>query len=115
LGGDSDVATQVLGLQVRAKLLARRGDHASALSLAEEADHLARATEAPVEQGDAALTLAEVLHLAGNRARAEQETQRAIKHYERKGATACVARAHDLAATWRQSIRPGHTGGTAGT
>lgn len=100
LGGKGDVFTHLLGLQVRAKLLARRGDHGDALRLAREADHLASSTEAPLQKGDAALALAEVLHLAGNVAGAAAETRRAIEHYERKGATACVASARRLAATW---------------
>jgi tetratricopeptide (TPR) repeat protein len=42
LGGSGDVVTQQFGLQVRSKVLARRGDHSAALSLAEEADSLAK-------------------------------------------------------------------------
>jgi hypothetical protein len=95
-------------------VLARRGYHREALKLAEQADHLAKASDAPLLHGDAALNLAEVLHLAGNEAGAEQETQRAIEHYAQKGATACVRRAQRLAATWTQSTGPRDTGATAG-
>ena len=52
---------------------------------------------------DAALALAEVSHLAGNVTAAEAETQRAIEHYEGKGAAAYVAYARRLAATWGTS------------
>jgi class 3 adenylate cyclase/tetratricopeptide (TPR) repeat protein len=100
LGGKEDVYTLLIGLEVRAKLLARRGDHIGARSLAEEADRLAAPTEAPLSQGDAALALAEVLYLAGDLAGGALETQRAIAHYERKGATACVANAQRLALIW---------------
>jgi len=100
LGGKEDVYTLLIGLGVRAKLLARRGDLTGALALAREADHLAVPTEAPLSQGDAALALAEVLYLAGDLASGALETQRAIAHYERKGATACVANARRLAAVY---------------
>jgi len=100
LGGAEDVVTQLLALQIRAKLSARRGDHSTALSLAEHADELAGATQAPLMKGDAALALAEVLHLAGRVGPADAETRRAIEHYQGKGAAACVAYARRLAATW---------------
>jgi len=61
LGGKEDVYTLLIGLEVRAKILARRGDHTGARSFAEEADRLAAPTEAPLSQGDAALALAEEL------------------------------------------------------
>jgi len=96
VGDPDDTATQMLALQVRAKVLARRGEHDAALALAQEADALAGATDAPTFQGDAVLALAEVLLLAGDQVRAEKEVRRAIECYERKGATACVARARML-------------------
>jgi class 3 adenylate cyclase/tetratricopeptide (TPR) repeat protein len=100
LGGADDVFTQLLALEVRAKLSARRGDHSTALSLARQADELAGATQAPLLKGDAALALAEVSHLAGDVTAAAAETQRAIEHYKGKGAAAYVAYAQRLAATW---------------
>jgi class 3 adenylate cyclase/tetratricopeptide (TPR) repeat protein len=100
LGGAGDVVTQLLALEVRGKLSARRGDHSTALNLVQQADELVGATQAPLLKGDAALALAEVLHLAGSVARAEEETQRAIDHYQGKGAAAWVAYARRLAATW---------------
>ncbi len=105
LGGSGDVVTQQSGFQVRSKVLARRGDHSTALSLAEQANDLALAMDAPLQQGDAALNLAEVLYLAGNEAQAEAETQRAIEHYESKGATAYATRARRLAASWHGAER----------
>jgi tetratricopeptide (TPR) repeat protein len=95
LGGSQDVLTQVMGLEMRSKLLA--------LSLAEQAYNAAAATDTTLVQGDAAFNLAEVLNLAGNHTRAAQEVQRAVAYYELKGATACVTRARTVAATWRPS------------
>jgi class 3 adenylate cyclase/tetratricopeptide (TPR) repeat protein len=103
LGGTGDVYTQLLALEVRSKLSARGGDHSTAQSLAQQADQLAGGTQGPLLKGDAALALAEVLHLAGSVARAEWETRRAIEHYQGKGAVACVAHARRLAATWGAS------------
>ncbi|MEA2637016.1 MAG: hypothetical protein QOE18_73, partial [Chloroflexota bacterium] len=99
-GGAGDVSTQLLALQVRAKVSARRGDHPTALSLAQEAIRLAATTQAPLLAGDAVLVLAEVLHLAGSVALADEEVERAIEHYRGKGAVASVGEARRLAATW---------------
>jgi tetratricopeptide (TPR) repeat protein len=99
-GGADDVLTQSMGLQLRAKLLARRGDSGAALILAEQADEMARSTQAPVVQGDAALTIAEILFLAGTPADSDVALQHAIDCYEGKGATACVAHARRLRAAW---------------
>jgi hypothetical protein len=99
-GGTGDVLTQSMGLQLRAKLLARRGESNAALSLARQADELARSTQSPVVQGDAAMSMAEVLHLAGEPVESEAEFLRAVDCYERKGATAFVTHARRLVATW---------------
>jgi tetratricopeptide (TPR) repeat protein len=106
LGGNDDLATQVAGLGIRARLLARKGEASAALALAEQADSLARTTDSPWPQGDAALSLAEVMYLTGDRTRATQTTQRAIECYQRNGATARVARAQRLAATWTPGGSP---------
>jgi class 3 adenylate cyclase/tetratricopeptide (TPR) repeat protein len=100
LGSSHDLTTQVIGLGVRSKLLAHQGDITAAASLAKQADELAGATDALEYQGDAALNLAEVRHLAGDQAGAQEATARAIGCYRRKGATARVARAQRLAAEW---------------
>ena len=102
-GGIGDVLTQSMGLQLRAKLLARRGDSDAALSLAERADELARSTQAPVVQGDAALTMAEVLHVARREADSEAAFQRAIASYEQKGTVASALRARELVAAWTEA------------
>jgi tetratricopeptide (TPR) repeat protein len=100
LGSNDDWATQVTGLRVRAKLFARKGEASAALALAQQADSLARTTDSPMGQGDAALSLAEVMYLTGDRIKATQTAQRAIKCYQRNGAPAHVARAQRLTATW---------------
>lgn len=106
LGGRDDLLTQVMGRGVRSRLLAREGQASAALVLAEEADSLARTSDSPWIQGDAALDLAEVLHLAGDRVRAAEMTQRAIECYQRNGATARVARAQRLTAAWTSGSSP---------
>jgi len=96
----------VSSLGVRARVLARKGEASAALALAEQADGLARTSDAPLDEGDAALFLAEVMHLTGDRAGATEMTQRAIEAYQRNGSTARVARAHRLAAAWTSGSPP---------
>ena len=93
LGASDDVATQMLARQVLAKLAARHGDHARAETLAGEAVALGETTQYPIAQADAHMDLAEVLAIAGQTDRATTELERAAALYERKGATACLARA----------------------
>jgi ATP/maltotriose-dependent transcriptional regulator MalT len=100
-----DLATQVFGLGVQAKVLARRGEISAALTLAEQLDRLARTSEDPRNPGDTALYLAEIMYLSGNLTRAEEMTQRAIDLYESKGAIAFAMRARRLAAQWASACR----------
>jgi tetratricopeptide (TPR) repeat protein len=106
LGSRDDLLTQIMALGVRSRLLARKGQASTALALAEEADHLARTSDSPWMQGDAALDLAEVMYLTGDRTRAVELTQHAIKCYQRNGATARVARAQRLTAAWTSGNSP---------
>ena len=106
LGGRDDLATQVMGLGVRSRLLAREGEASAARALAEEAHSLATTTDSPWLQGDAALNLTEVMYLTGDRARAAELTRRAIDCYQRNGATASVARAQRLTAAWASGSSP---------
>src|SRR5262249_17246958 len=103
LGGRDDLVTQVKGLGVRSRLLARKGQASAALTLAEEAYSLARTSDSPWMQGHAALALADALHLTGDRVRAAGMTQRAIDCYQSNGAVARAARARRLAAKWAGS------------
>jgi len=106
LGSSDDLATQVIGLSVRSRLLARKGEASAAFALAEDTASLARTTDSPWLQGDAALSLAEVMYLAGDRMQATVITQRAIECYQRNGSTARVARAQRLAAAWTSGSSP---------
>jgi ATP/maltotriose-dependent transcriptional regulator MalT len=99
-GGTADVLTLSIGLQVRAKVLAQRGESSASIAMAQRADQLTRSMQSPMQEGDAALALAEVLHLAGKGVESQAETRRAIECFERKGASACVDRARRIAATW---------------
>jgi tetratricopeptide (TPR) repeat protein len=109
LGSTDDVVTQVYGLSVQSRLLARKGDASTALVLARKADSLARNSDSLRAQGDAALSLADVMYLTGNPSGAEKAVRRASDCYRRKGATAYVARAQRLAAAWT-SGHPAVTG-----
>ena len=106
LGGRDDLLTQVMGLGVRSRILARKGQASAALALAEEGDSLAGTSDSPWIQGDAALDLAEVMYRTGDRVRAPGMTQRAIECYQRNGATARVARAQRLTANWTSGSSP---------
>jgi class 3 adenylate cyclase len=106
LGSSGDLATQVGGLGMQARLLARQGKASAALALAEQADRIARASQDPRYPGDSALYLAEIMYLSGDRTRAEQMTQRAIDLYESKGAPAFAARARRLTAQWASGASP---------
>ena len=105
----NDLATQVFGLGVQAKVLAHRGEISAALTLAEQVDRLARTSEDPRNPGDTALYLAEIMYLSGNPTRAEEMTQRAIDLYESKGAIAFAMRARRLAAQWASGTSPAST------
>ena len=70
--------------QVRAKVLARRGEHAEAERLAREAIDINHATDMPNAQADAYGDLAEVLTLRGSPEAAAQALEQALKRYERK-------------------------------
>jgi tetratricopeptide (TPR) repeat protein len=106
LGSSDDLATQVFGLGVQSRLLARKGEASAALTLAEQADRLARTSEDPRNPGDTALYLAEIMYLTGNPTGAEEQAQRAIDLYESKGATAFAARARRLTAQWASGSSP---------
>jgi tetratricopeptide (TPR) repeat protein len=100
LGSSDDLATQFLGRSVRSRLSARNGDLSAALALAEQVDSLAATSDDPRDPADAALSRAEITYLAGDRGQASELIGQAIEHYQRKGATAYVARARRLAAQW---------------
>jgi class 3 adenylate cyclase/tetratricopeptide (TPR) repeat protein len=92
LGGSEDVITQILARQVRAKVLARRGQHAEGEKVAREALALADATDGLILQGDSLRDLAEVLELAGRSDETTMALREALERYERKGALAPAER-----------------------
>jgi tetratricopeptide (TPR) repeat protein len=84
LGASDDVLTQILWRQVKAKLLARRGDHGSAQRLAREAVALGNGTDLLNYVADAYSDLGEVLELGGRTDEAAIALAEALARYERK-------------------------------
>jgi len=80
-----DVAAQVAWRGTRAKVLARRGQHAEAESIAREAVTLAEATDATSIRADALMDLAEVLSLDDRPDEAGPIVNQATDLYEAKG------------------------------
>jgi class 3 adenylate cyclase/tetratricopeptide (TPR) repeat protein len=93
LGASDDALTQMLWRQVRAKVHARRGEHAEAERLACEAVAIGEETDLLNPQGDTHADLAEVLLLAGKRDEAAVVLEQAIARYERKGNRVSAQRA----------------------
>ena len=85
----------MLWRQVRAKVLARRGEHAEAERLAREAVAICEETDMLDAQGDAYADLAEVLLLAGRADEAAAALEQALERYERKGNVVMAARTRD--------------------
>jgi tetratricopeptide (TPR) repeat protein len=85
LGSSDDAITQMLWRQVRAKVHARRGEHAEAGRLAREAVAVSAETDMLDAQGDAYADLAEVLSLADRPTEAAAALEQALARYERKG------------------------------
>jgi len=93
LGASDDASTQMLWRQVRAKVLARRGESAEAERLAREAVAIGEQTQMLDAQGDTYADLAEVLSLAGRPKEATEALERALARYERKGNVVMAQRA----------------------
>jgi class 3 adenylate cyclase/tetratricopeptide (TPR) repeat protein len=77
-------SAQLVERQVRAKLLARRGEHAEAERLVRAAVTVSDGTEMLDAQGDAHADLAEVLLLGGKVDEAAASLRNALERYERK-------------------------------
>ena len=92
LGGD-DLKAAIAWRGVRARALARRGEHAAAIDYARAAVDLAAATDALLDHADARLALAATLRAAGRGEEAGAEEARAIELWEAKGATLLAERA----------------------
>jgi predicted ATPase/class 3 adenylate cyclase len=85
LAAEEDVVSQALWRTVRAKVMARRGEHDAARRRADEAVELLRPTGELVLQAEALLDLAEVLELSGEAAAARTALDDALALFERKG------------------------------
>ncbi len=77
---------------VRAKLLARSGDHDRAQQVARDAVVAAQSTDALNKRARVLLDYAEVLRLGGRESDATEATEEARCDYERKGNVAAVGR-----------------------
>ena len=89
---------------MRAEALAKRGEHAAAVELAQAAVAIASATDALLDHADARLALAAALRAAGRGAEADAEERRAIELWEAKGATLLAERART--STHRMELGP---------
>jgi tetratricopeptide (TPR) repeat protein len=85
LDAGDDAWAQMLWRQVRAKVLARRGEHAEAKRLARETVGIADHTDMLDEQGNVYASLATVLLLGGEPDEASAALEQALDRYERKG------------------------------
>jgi len=85
LGTSDEMVQEMIWRQVRAKVLARRGEHAEAERLAREAVAIGEGTDSLIGQGDANADLAEVLSLGGSSEEAATALRQALDRYERKG------------------------------
>ena len=95
-GAPDDVITQMLILQVRAKILSRRGEHAEAERLAREAVAWGEPTDALAHKADSYRDLAIVLGAAGKGDEALSALAEAQAHYAAKGHTVGVANVEEL-------------------
>jgi class 3 adenylate cyclase/tetratricopeptide (TPR) repeat protein len=91
--GAPDALTQVIWRQVKAKLLARRGEFAEAERLAHEAVAIGNDTDHLDQQGSAYADLGEVLLLGGKTAEATAALEEAVRRHERKGDLVMAERA----------------------
>jgi len=92
LGASDDAFTQIDWRQVRAKVLARRGEHAEAERVARESVAIGEGTDFLNGQADAHAALGEVLALAGQPPEAAAALATALERYERKGNLISAAR-----------------------
>jgi tetratricopeptide (TPR) repeat protein len=104
LGASDDARKEMLWRQVRAKVLARRGEHAEAERLAREAIAICDETDILDAQGDTYADLAEVLSLGGRPKEAAEALEQALARYERKGNVVMAGRTHDRLAALREKV-----------
>ena len=85
LTAPNDLASQIGWRGVRARLLARAGEHAEALAMAERAVELGRDSDYLTFRGEAFEALADVHRLAGRKVEAGNALRSALELFERKG------------------------------
>ena len=93
LSSSDDITNQIFLRQARARLLARRGEHAAAEQFARAAVAIADETDQPNLRGDARSDLGEVLALARRPAEAASALEKAHRLYEQKGNVVSAKRA----------------------
>ena len=91
-GASDDLATQVPARGVKAKLLARRGDVAGAIEVAEGAIEMLTGSDFADLHGGARVDLAEVYERAGRREDAIAALRSAVDVYERRGLRPLIER-----------------------
>jgi class 3 adenylate cyclase/tetratricopeptide (TPR) repeat protein len=104
LAGADDWLTHLTIKHVRARLLARQGEFAEAVSLAREALALAEGTDEPESQAWERVELAEILVLAGRPDEAEPLLEAAIDLFEAKGHTFGAEEAQQTLANLRARL-----------
>jgi class 3 adenylate cyclase/tetratricopeptide (TPR) repeat protein len=87
-----DRVSQIQWRSVRAKLLARQGEHGEAEMLARAAIRLAESTDQVETRGDTLFDLAELLELAGRPDEAVVRAQEALRLYEQKGVVPSIGK-----------------------
>jgi len=93
-----DLASQISWRMTRGRILARRGEPEEGERLVRDAVTLAEGTDFLDTHADTLMGLADVLEVGGRREEAAVAIERALKLYERKGATVLADRArHRLA------------------
>ncbi|MFN8619746.1 MAG: adenylate/guanylate cyclase domain-containing protein [Chloroflexota bacterium] len=93
IAAEDDAATQALWRQVRAKIVARRGDPGTGETLARTAIAIIEEAQDPESQGWAWLDLAEVLEIAGHGPEADLAAATAQDRFVAKGDVVSAARA----------------------
>jgi tetratricopeptide (TPR) repeat protein len=96
IAAEDDVATQYLWRSVRAKILARAGEHAEAEQLSRAAIDIIEGTQDPDSQGYAWIDHAQVLEMAGRTDAAVEAARTAQARFRAKGNTESEGRARAL-------------------
>jgi class 3 adenylate cyclase/tetratricopeptide (TPR) repeat protein len=97
-GAIEDLESQRLWLEIKGKVLARRGDLAGGEALVREGVAIIDRTDAHISRAEARLALAEVLRLSGRPREAADFVREAAELYERKGVVPAVDKAKTLLA-----------------